>query len=67
VGKEGVAFTTTVVVALLLHPLSETVTVYIPPALAAMLLITGFCNELVYPLGPDQEYVTPGVAEEAVN
>jgi hypothetical protein len=58
----GVRFCVTVVVAVLTHPLTGfvTVTEYTPVKIAK-----GFCKLELKPLGPDHEYVTPDVLEEA--
>ena len=48
--------TVTEVVAVAEHPDPfETVTVYVPPAAVVTLLIDGFCNEELNPLGPTHE------------
>ncbi len=52
----GIAFTTTVAVAVELHPAADvTVTVYVPALAACALLIVGFCEVDANPFGPAHE------------
>lgn len=60
-GVEGVVLITTAVVpARLEHPLTVTISEYVPALTAAALGIVGSSREEVKPLGPVQEYVAPG-------
>jgi hypothetical protein len=53
VGVAGTAFTTTEVVpAVLAHPPTVTVALYVPDIAVVELAIVGFCNVEVYPAGP---------------
>lgn len=55
VGVVGVVLATTMVVpAALVHPLTVTVTEYVPAINAVALFIDGFCNGEIKPLGPVQ-------------
>ena len=45
------------------QPLTRTVTLYNPLAVAVALLIDGFCCDDANPLGPVQLYVTPDTVE----
>ena len=51
--------TTLVVAGADVHPFNVVVTVYIPLIATVALGLTGFCDVLVKPAGPDHEYVTP--------
>jgi hypothetical protein len=60
VGVPGVGLTATVVEpAALVHPLTVSVTLYVPAAANVTLAIVGFCNAEVNPFGPVHEYVAP--------
>jgi hypothetical protein len=60
VGVAGVAFTTTFVVpAADGHPLTVTVTEYVPACAVVVLDRVGFCSADVKPFGPVQAYVAP--------
>ena len=60
VGVAGVAFTTTFVVpAADVHPLTVTVTEYVPASPSAAFARVGFCAEEVKLFGPVHEYVAP--------
>lgn len=62
-GAGGVVFTVTFTVpAALVHPLTVTVTEYVPAAAALTPLMTGFCSDEEKPFGPVQLYVAPGTA-----
>src|SRR5204863_284846 len=69
-GVAGVALTTTFVVpAAEVHPLTVTVTEYVPASAVVAFARVGFCSEEVKPFGPVQEYValaTVGVESEIV-
>ena len=53
VGVAGNGLTTTVVVpAALVHPLTVTVTLYVPAIATVAAAMVGFCTALVYPPGP---------------
>jgi hypothetical protein len=55
-GVEGIEFTVTfVVAALLVHPFTVAVTLYVPAIATVAPGIVGFCALLVNPLGPIQE------------
>ena len=55
VGVAGIAFTVAVVdPAALVHPLTVTVTLYVPVAAVVALVIKGFCKADVNPFGPVQ-------------
>ena len=59
----GKALTATVVEpAALVHPLTVTVTLYVPAAANVTLAIVGFCNTEVNPLGPVHAYDAPETA-----
>ncbi len=59
-GVAGVLFTTTVVVPTkLVHPLTVTVTLYVPAIAAVAPVRVGFCKAEVNVLGPVQAYVAP--------
>ena len=63
VGVAGEELTTRVVdPAALVHPLTVTVTLYVPAAANVTLAIVGFCNEEVKPFGPVHAYVAPETA-----
>ena len=56
VGADGVGFTATVVVAAELgHPLTVTVTEYVPAIADVAFVIDGFCDDDVNPFGPVHE------------
>ena len=60
VGVEGIALTTAdVVAAVLVHPFTVTVTLYVPVAATVALEIEGFCADDVKLLGPVHAYVAP--------
>ena len=53
-----------------MHPLTVTVTEYVPALAVVAFARTGFCNEEVKPFGPVQAYaapVTAGVESEMVD
>ena len=63
VGAPGVGLTVTVTVPVaLLHPLTVTVSEYVPPAASATLVMEGFCKPDENPFGPVHEYVAPATA-----
>src|SRR5260370_39881391 len=63
VGVAGVALTMTFVVpAADVHPLTVTVTEYVPASAVVALARVGFCNAEVKPFGPVQAYVAPPTA-----
>lgn len=60
VGAAGDEFTTTAAVpAALVHPLTVTVTLYVPAMAAVAPVRVGFCTEEVNDAGPVQAYVAP--------
>jgi len=60
VGVAGVALTTTFVdPAADEHPLTVTVTEYVPPSAVVAFARVGFCTEEINPFGPVHEYVAP--------
>lgn len=60
---DGRAFTTTVVVpAALVHPLTVTVTLYIPASARTTATVLGFCKKELKLLGPVQLYVAPATS-----
>ena len=60
VGADGMALTVAFVVAAVdVHPLTVTVTLYVPVAAVVAFGIDGFCWLDVKPLGPIHEYVAP--------
>lgn len=60
VGAAGIGFITAVVVPnALVHPLTVTVTEYVPEFAPVAFGILGFCTEEVNPAGPVHEYVAP--------
>ena len=60
VGVEGIALTVAdVVAALLVHPFTVTVTLYVPVAAVVAFVMLGFCNDDVKLLGPVHAYVAP--------
>ena len=52
VGVAGIAFITTVVVDVAVHPFIVTVKVYVPLAAVVGLAIIGFCEDELKPFGP---------------
>ena len=58
-GADGIPFTTTPTVSVVVEPHPGTVTIkeYVPPALIVALEIVGFCCEEENPFGPVQLYI----------
>ena len=61
-GAGGVLMMTLTVPTLLVHPLTVTVTEYVPASAVVTFATDGFCNDEENPLGPVHEYVAPATA-----